>query len=175
MASQHKPYAVLGVITGVHGIRGEVRLKSFTGEPEAIAGYGPLEASIGKAIEIVSLRQSKGVFIARLKGIDDRTAAEALKGVELRLDRASLPEPEAGEFYHTDLIGLEAVTKDGEPYGQITAVHDFGAGDLLEIKLAAGGKNELIAFTKANVPVVDTANQKVVIVPPETIEDGEGT
>ena len=97
---------ILGVITGVHGIQGEVKLKSFTGDPEAIASYGPLDASNGTTLKIKSLKAHKDFFRARLEGIDDRNAAEALKGLELSIARDRLPEPEADEVYHADLIGL---------------------------------------------------------------------
>ena len=164
-------YVVLGVITGAHGIRGEVKLKSFTEDPEAIATYGPLQTSLGTVVEITALKPVKNGFVARLKGITDRNQAEALKGAELRLARAKLPLAEDGEFYHADLIGLTAETADGNDYGEIIAIHDFGAGDLLEVRLAETGKTELIPFTQTCVPVVDIETRKVVVVPPETVED----
>ncbi len=173
MPDSNSVCVVLGVITGAHGIRGEVKLKSFTGDPEDIAGYGPLETSHGSVIEITALRPVKGGLVARLKGIVDRNQAEALKGVGLFLARAKLPPAEDGEFYHADLVGLTARTADGSPYGEITAIHDFGAGDLLEIRRAETGKTELIPFTVACVPVVDIENRMVVVAPPETMEDEE--
>jgi 16S rRNA processing protein RimM len=166
-------YVVLGVITGAHGIRGEVKLKSFTEDPEAVAAYGPLETSLGTVVDITALKPVKGGFIARLKGIADRNQAEALKGAELRLARTRLPPAEDGEFYHADLIGLTAETADGAPYGDIIAIHDFGAGDLLEVRLAETGKTELIPFTQSCVPVVDIENRKVVVTPPQMMEEEE--
>ena len=164
-------YVVLGVITGAHGIRGEVRLKSFTGDPEAITAYGPLATSHGETVQISALKPAKSGFIARLAGITDRNAAEALAGTELRLARAKLPPSGEGEFYHADLLGLTAEMADGTPYGEIVAIHDFGAGDLLEIRRAGTGKTELIPFTQTCVPVVDIENRRVVVAPPEAMED----
>ena len=117
------------------------------------------------------MKPSKNGFIARIKGVTDRNQAEALRGTELRVDRDKLPEPHEGEFYHADLIGLKADTTRGEPYGDVIAVHDFGAGDLLEIQLAGSSKTELIAFTAETVPAIEIANGRIVIVPP--VEDEE--
>jgi 16S rRNA processing protein RimM len=176
MAAPDRSFTVLGVITGAHGIRGEVKLKSFTGEPEAVGSYGPLETRDGRSFEITGLKPAKAGFVARIKGIGDRNQAEALKGTELGLPRHRLPEPEPEEFYHQDLIGLSAETADGEPYGEVVAVHDFGAGDLLEVRHEGVKATELIPFTKAAVPEVDLQARKVVVVPPkETEDEDEGT
>ena len=118
---------ILGVITGVHGIQGEVKLKSFTGDPEAIASYDPLDASNGTTLKIKSLKAHKDFFRARLEGIDDRNAAEALKGLELSITRDRLPEPEADEVYHADLIGLCVHDTNGAEIGTVVDVVDFGA------------------------------------------------
>jgi 16S rRNA processing protein RimM len=160
----------LGIITGAHGIRGRLRVKSFTADPEAIAGYGPLSDESGaRRFDLELTGAQKGVLIARIKGIDDRNAAEALRGLRLYVARAALPEPEADEFYETDLIGLEATHEDGSACGTIRAVNDFGAGASLEIEDQAG-QTLLVPFTNAAVPVVDIANKRVVVVPPTVLE-----
>lgn len=161
----------LGIITGVHGIKGWVRVKSFTAEPEAIAAYGPLEDESGArrfAIELVGA--GKGVLLAQIAGIDDRDAAERLKGLRLYVQRAVLPPPEEGEFYEADLIGLAALLEDGTRFGTVRAVNDFGAGASLEIEDAAG-KTVVVPFTAAAVPVVDVAGKRVVVVPPAGLLD----
>lgn len=164
----------LGIVTGAHGIRGRVRVKSFTADPEAIAAYGPLSDESGaRRFDLELTSAQKGVLIARLKGVDDRNAAEALRGVRLYVDRAALPPPEEDEFYETDLIGLVATREDGSIFGTIRAVNDFGAGASLEIEDQAG-QTLLVPFTNAAVPVVDIANKRVVVVPPTVLEGPSG-
>lgn len=154
------------VITGVHGVRGIVRVKSFTEMPEAIADYGPLEGSDGRSYEVEVTGSAKGVLLCRLSGVADRNAAEALKGVELFLSRGLLPADEdEDEWYAADLIGLEAVFPTGEPAGTVLAVHDFGAGDLLEIACPDGAV-ELLPFAEAFVPEVSLDERRIVIDPP---------
>lgn len=160
---------VLARIGAPHGVQGEVRVKSFTEDPMAIAGYGPLVDPSGQCFNIVSARPAKGVLIVRFKGVDSREAAEALKGVELGVDRSVLPEPDdADEFYHADLIGMIAVDAQGEPVGTVRAVNDYGAGDVIEIALSRGG-TELVAFTRVNVPEIDIATRRLTVVLPETV------
>lgn len=171
MASGSDHHVVLGIITSAHGIRGEVKLKSFTEDPGAIAGYGPLQTKTGGTLEIETLKPSKNGFIARIKGVTDRNQAEALRGTELRVDRSKLPEPDDEEFYYADLIGLNAETPDGQNYGKVIAVHDFGAGELLEIQLTGSNRTELIAFRAETVPAIEIANGRIVVVPP--VEDEE--
>jgi 16S rRNA processing protein RimM len=168
---------LLGRITGAHGIRGEVVVHSFAAVPEDIAAYGPLSDKTGErsfVLKVVRMTP-KGAVIARIAGIDDRNAAEALKGTELFVDRKKLPPPGEGEFYHTDLIGLAAVSQDGAPLGEVVGVHNFGAGDLIEIRLAAGGETELVTFTDAFVPTVDIPGRRVVVILPAAApgEDGD--
>jgi len=161
----------LGIITGAHGIRGRVRVKSFTADPEAIAGYGPLSDESGaRRFELELTGVQKGVLIARIEGADDRNAAEALRGLRLYVRRADLPPPEEDEFYQADLIGLAATREDGSAFGTIRAVNDFGAGASLEIEEPTG-KLVLVPFTNAAVPVVDIANKRVVVVPPTGLLD----
>ncbi len=162
---------LMGVITGAHGVRGLVRVKSFAAEPAAIAAYGPLEDEHGERRFVLDLRGAvKGVLIARLDGVTDRNAAERLKGTRLYLSRAALPEPEAEEYYHADLLGLAVELKDGAPFGRVRAVHDFGAGDSLEVE-RPNGRVVMVPFTRAAVPVVDIAGGRLVVDPPEGLLD----
>src|SRR5207253_1292409 len=123
-----------GVITAAHGIKGEVKLKSFTADPKAIAAYGPLIASTGERFEIARLKPQKDGFIATLKGIADRNKAETLKGVELFVPRRQLPVPDDDEVYVHDLIGVTVMDLSGAQFGTVVAVPNFGAGDLIEIR-----------------------------------------
>lgn len=170
---------LLGHIAGAHGIKGEVLVKSYTGDPLAIADYGPLADERGRAFEIASVRASNKGVIARLKGVTDRNAAEALKGVALHVDRAKMPEPDEGDYYHADLVGLAAVDASGNAIGKVVAVQNFGAGDLLELRLDGAKQTEFVPFTDACVPTVDIAGGRVTVRLPETIgsqdeENAEG-
>jgi 16S rRNA processing protein RimM len=146
-------------------------LWTYTEDPIAITRYGPLEAEDGsRNFEIAALRPAKGHLVARLRGVDDRDAAERLTNIKLYVARERLPAPADDEFYHVDLVGLAAVDMDGGDRGRVVAVHDFGAGILLEIQPQQGA-SMLLPFTTAAVPTVDIAGGKVVIVPPEeTVE-----
>jgi 16S rRNA processing protein RimM len=156
----------LGQIGAAHGVRGEVRLHSFTSEPRAIAGYGPLETEDGRIFEIEAMRPAKDHFVVRLSGICDRNAAEQLSKVKLYVPRERLPEPgEPDEFYHADLIGLAVLDPAGKSLGTVIAIHNFGAGDLIEVQADTGGETELIPFDEAHVPVVDVAAGRIVISP----------
>jgi 16S rRNA processing protein RimM len=154
-----------------HGVRGEIRLWPYTGDPLAVAGYGPLETEDGKRrFEIATARAAKDHLVARIKGIDTRNDAEKLNGLELFVARDKLPATGDGEFYHADLIGLAAVTAADQPLGRIVAVHNFGAGDIIEIASGNGGETKLLPFSDAVVPTVDLANGRAVIVLPNEIE-----
>jgi 16S rRNA processing protein RimM len=156
----------VGQIGAPHGVRGEVRLRSFTGEPDAITQYGPLETEDGRLLKIETLRAAKDHFVAALAGIDDRDAAEKLANLKLYVPRERLPAlVDTDEFYHADLIGLAVVNKAGDRLGTVLAIHNFGAGDLIEVRLDANGKTEMIAFNESNVPIVDIAAGKIVIDP----------
>jgi 16S rRNA processing protein RimM len=172
---------LLGVVIGAQGVRGEVKVKTFTAEPEALGDYGPLQdASATKAYQVKVLRLSKGdVVIARIKGVEDRNAAEAMKGTELYVQRSALPQAGEGEFYHADLVGLTAMMS-GRVLGRVMAVHNYGAGDMLEVKTdtgGPGGRSAMVPFTDDAVPVVDLAAGTVTVEPafwlgaPETEED----
>jgi 16S rRNA processing protein RimM len=160
-------------IGAAHGIRGEVRLWAFTEDPAAIAGYGALETEDGaRRFTIETLRRAKDHLVVRLSGIADRDAAEALRNTKLFVPRARLPATDDDDtFYHADLIGLAAVTPDGGAFGDVVAMHNFGAGDLLEIKLAGSHATVLLPFTKAVVPAVELANRRIVIDPPADAVD----
>ncbi len=148
-----------------HGVRGEVRFFPFTQDPMAVLDYQPLTDKDGRrAVRILSLRPGKDHFVARLEGIDDRTKAEALTQMELYAPRDRLPPEEDDDtFYHADLMGLRVEGEDGAVIGTVSALHDFGAGDILEYAPASGGKSRMVPFTKAAVPVVDVPGGRVVI------------
>ena len=136
----------------------------------AIASYGPLESEDGtRRFTIETLRPAKDHFVARLAGIGDRNAAETLTNLKLYVSRDRLPPTEDGEFYHADLVGLAAVTPDGAPLGTVTAVHNFGAGDVIEIK-PESGESLLVPFTDAAVPKIDIAAGRMVVVPLTAVE-----
>jgi 16S rRNA processing protein RimM len=169
----------LGEIVGAHGVRGLVRVRPFTEEPEAITAYGALRDQRDRPIGLEPAGRVKGVVLARVEGVTDRDQAEALRGTRLYVARADLPAIEdADTYYHADLIGLTAETPEGQALGRVTAVHDFGAGDVLEIETepAAGrgrGDSLLVPFTREAVPEVDPSAGKLVVRPPEPAEAGE--
>ena len=166
---------LMGRIGAAHGIKGEVRIQSFTDEPLALADYGPLATNKpGLTIEIEHARATTNVLVARLKGITDRTAAEKLNGVELYVDRDKLPPPDAeDDFYHADLIGLDARLNDGTVLGKVTAIPNFGASDLLEVTDARSGDTYLYPFTKAVVPEIHLAEGYLIIEVPVEADPGE--
>lgn len=143
----------MAIIGAAHGIKGEVRVKSFTGDPLALSEYGPLQDAKGRKFEIADIRPQGEVVVVRLKGISDRNAAEALNGVELFVGRSKLPPEDEGEFYHDDLVGLSVRDETGAAIGKVTAVQNFGGGDVLELTVD-GRKGILIPFTHAAVPEI---------------------
>lgn len=162
----------VGAIAGAFGVQGEVRLKSFCAEPEAIASYGPLLTEDGRQFTLRLTRPINGAFAARVGGVVTREQAEALKGTRLYASRESLPPLAEDEFYHTDLIGLPVFDTGGAPLGTVRAVLDHGAGDILEIA-RPGAAELLLPFTRAAVPTVDLAARRIVVDPPEgLIETG---
>src|SRR5215469_5414650 len=162
----------LGQIGAAHGVRGEVRLRSFTADPEAIGRYGPLETEDGRIVRIESLRHAKDHLVARLAGVADRTAAEQLTNAKLYVLRARLPEPDQpNEFYHADLIGLAVVDRAEDKLGTVVAIYNFGAGDLIEVRSSDGGTTRMLPFDEATVPVVDLIAGRLVIVLPEVEQD----
>ena len=166
---------LMGTIGAAHGIKGEVRIASHTQDPEAIADYGPLKTNRpGLVITIESARLQKTVLIARIKGVRDRNAAELLNGVELYVERSRLPEIEdEDDFYHADLIGLDARLDNGVSIGAVSAIYDHGAGDILEVRDERSGDTFLYPFTKAVVPLIRIADGYLVIAPPLDAEPGE--
>ncbi len=162
----------VGVIVGAHGVRGAVRIKAFTEDPAAVAAYGPVEDEEGRRFRIKVVGIAKGVVTATLAGVDDRNAAEALKGARLYVARAALPAAEEDEYYHSDLIGLRAEYEDGSVFGTVRGVFDFGAGDVLELGLP-DGRVEMLPFTRVVVPVVDVKAGRLVVVPPAVADARE--
>ncbi|MDP3603408.1 MAG: ribosome maturation factor RimM [Bosea sp. (in: a-proteobacteria)] len=164
---------LLGVIGAAHGIKGEVRIKAFTGDPLAIADYGPLTDEKGRRFEIAEIRPAKEVVVARLKGITSREAAESLNGVNLFVSRDKIPAPEdEEEFLQADLIGCAVVGPDGVVLGTVTTVANYGAGDLLDI-LLPDGRSVLMPFTKAFAPRIDIAARRIEAVPPEGLFEAD--
>jgi len=163
-------------IGAAHGVRGAVKLWTFTEDPLAVKAYGPLLTKDGaRSFEVATAREAKGHLVATLKGIATREDAEQLNGLELYVAREKLPATEEDEYYHADLIGLAAVNAASEPIGRVTAIHNFGAGDIIEIA-PAHGATMLLPFTNAVVPSVDLAAGRVVIeLPDEIVGDGEGS
>lgn len=164
----------IGAIVGAHGVRGAVRVKSFTADPLDVAAYGPAEDEAGKrrfTLRVVG--EVKDHVIATLEGVNDRNAAEALKGTGLYVSRDRLPEVEEDEFLYSDLVGLQALGTDGSVIGTVKGVANWGAGDLLDIARPGQG-SLLVPFTKDAVPVVDMGKGQVVVDPPAFAEDDEG-
>lgn len=165
MAKLENP-VLMATIGAAQGLRGEVRVRSFTADPTALGDYGNLHSEDGRIFEILEIREAKNVVIVRFRGINDRNAAEALNGLELFIERDNLPDEELedDEFYYADLEGLEAVDRDGKSYGTVSAVYDFGAGDLLELK-GPGRRPALIPFSEAAVLEIDLEGGKILIDP----------
>lgn len=153
----------LGAIVAAHGVKGAVKVACFTSEPEAIVAYGPLTDESGKKqFKLEVIGPSKGGVLARVAGVNDRNAAEALKGTRLYVERKALPSTDEEEFYHADLIGLAARWEDGAALGRVAAVHNFGAGDVLEIA-RDGASSLMVPFTREAVPQVDVRGGFVTI------------
>ena len=163
-------------IGAAHGVRGAVKLWTFTEDPLAVKAYGPLLTKDGaRSFEVATAREAKGHLVATLKGIATREDAERLNGLELYVAREKLPATEEDEYYHADLIGLAAVNAANEPIGRVAAIHNFGAGDIIEIA-PPQGSTMLLPFTNAVVPSVDLAAGRVVIeLPDEIAGEDEGS
>lgn len=165
----------VGVVVGAHGVRGAVRIKSFTEDPIDIASYGPVSDETGaKRYRLTLLGEAKGgVVLAGLEGVSDRNAAEALKGVKLWVERSALPPPEEEEFYYSDLVGLRAELADGTEVGRVKGVYDFGGGDVIDI--TGPGGSLMLPFTRKAVPLVDVAGGRLVVDPPEWVDGDRQT
>ena len=158
---------LLGEIGAAQGLKGEVRIRSYTQDQAAITSYGALEDEGGRVVEIESLRVTPKALIARVKGVTTREGAEALNGTKLYVPRDRLPEREEEEWYHAELIGLAAVDRQGEPIGTVVAIQNFGAGDLIEVKPTSGGATMFLPFTRDTVPEIDVEGGRLTLVPPE--------
>jgi 16S rRNA processing protein RimM len=153
---------LLGVVAAPHGVRGLVRIRSYTEDPMAVASYGPLSDEAGKKkYRVEALSAAKGAVLARIEGVADRTAAEALRGLRLYVERSALPAAGEREWYEADLVGLPAVGKDGRNWGKVVAFHEFGAGPVMEVSAGL-----MLPFTDEVVPEIDVEGGKVVVDPP---------
>lgn len=165
----------IGVVGAPHGVRGEARVKTFTEDPTSLSAYGPLATKDGRMLAVSSLRLLKGdMVVARFKGVDTREAVEALTGHALFAPREAMPAPDDDEFYHADLIGLRVETASGETIGEVTTVQNFGADDLVEVRLSGSRRTVYLPFTKAVVPVIDFTGGRIVVDPPEGALDEPG-
>ena len=162
----------VGAVSGARGVRGELRIKPFTDDPKHVGAYGPVETEDGTRVLTLTGLKAKGDEVtAWAKEVKSRDEAMALKGTRLYVAKAHLPASQEDEFYYADLVGLAAITKDEDDIGQVIAVHDFGAGDVLEIRLAQEKREVMVPFTKDCVPEVDVPGGKVVIDPPDGLFD----
>jgi 16S rRNA processing protein RimM len=169
------PQICVARIGAAHGVRGAVKLWTFTEDPLAVKAYGPLLTKDGaRQFEVTHAREAKGHLVATLKGVATREEAERLNGLELYIAREKLPATSENEYYHADLIGLAAINAANEPLGRVIAIHNFGAGDIIEIA-PAHGATMLLPFTNAVVPSVDLANGRVVIELPQEIEGDDSS
>lgn len=160
----------VGVITGAHGIKGQVKLRSFTSDPLDIENYSPLLNETGtRCFEMQIDGETRQGLIATIKGIRDRNAAEALKGAQLFTEKSKLPPAEEEEFYYDELIGLDVRDNTGVILGKVVALYDFGAGDIIEMKLTAGGK-EMYPFTRQNFPEIRSEEGYILAELPEIID-----
>lgn len=165
---------LLGRIVGAHGIRGDVVVRSYAGAPDAIGSYGPLASADGaRSFKLRVVRVTAKGIVARVAGVADRNAAEALAGTDLYVARAQLPAAADGEFYHADLIGLAAVGPDGSAIGRVVGVYNFGAGDLLDIALDGARRTEMVPFTDHFVPEIDVPGRRITVVLPVSVEADE--
>lgn len=164
---------LLGAVIGAHGLKGEVKVKSFAETPDRLGAYGPLHGRDGRIFTIETLRAiDEASAVLRFEGVDNREAAQALKGLELYVARAALPETEAEEFYHADLVGLRAEDEAGRLIGHVRGIHNFGAGDVLDIE-KPDGSDVLLPFAREFVPIIDIGSGRVVIAVPEEVETQE--
>ena len=153
----------LGRIVGAHGVRGIVRVQSHTANPDDLTAYGALSDATGNRRFALSVTgHVKGLLLARIEGVDDRNTAEALRGTDLHIPRAALPPTEGEEFYHVDLLGLRAESAEGDALGRVSAIHDHGAGPIVEIQ-PPDGPSTLVPFTREHVPAVDIEDGRIVV------------
>lgn len=157
---------LVGTIGAAQGLRGEVRVRTYTTDPTALGDYGHLHSADGRSFEVLEVREAKNMAIVRFRGINDRTTAETLNGLELYIERDNLPDDalDDDEFFYADLEGLEAVDDNGTSYGAVSGIFDFGAGDLLELK-GPGKRPVLIPFSEAAVLEIDLEGGRILIDP----------
>ena len=164
---------LIGVITSAHGVRGEVRVKSFTADPDNLPSYGPFTDASGVDVYNINVTgHSRGLLLGRVNDVRDRNSAEALVGTELYINRDILPPAEDDEFYYADLVGLNVLLESGEVYGRVRSVQEYGAGDVLEI-MGLNGQTSLLPFTREIFPVVEMNAGCLVMVPPGIVEARE--
>ena len=160
-------------IGAAHGVKGEVRVKSFTEDPLDLDAYGPLVTRDGARRFTLRAIKGDGMLVVAFDGVADRTNAEKLNGTDLYVPRSALPETDEDDFYYEDLVGLQALTPEGEAIGRVTGVFDFGAGDLLEIA-PENAKSFLVAFTRETVPAIDLASRRLTLIRPAETGDDAG-
>lgn len=171
-----KDRVLLGIVAAPHGVRGLVRIKSFTEDPMSVAAYGPLSDETGKkAYRVEALSATRDAVLARIEGVANRTAAEALRGLRLYVERSALPDAGERQWYEADLVGLAAVGRDGRDWGKVTAFHDFGAGPTMEVSGGPSNGSVMLPFTDEAVPEIDVEGGKVVIDPPAGLLAGGET
>ena len=169
MALNHEDRVCVGVIAGAHGVRGQVKIKSYTEVPEDVAAFGPVVDDAGNRYKIAITGYAKGTVLTRLEGVTDRDRAQEMRGTKLYVNRDLLPKLiENDEYYYSDLVGLSVENPKGEVLGTVKGVFDFGAGDILEFD-SVGGQSEMVSFTESSVPVVDLEGKRIVVDMPEEV------
>ena len=158
----------MAAVAAAHGLRGVLKLRCFTDQPEDVAAYGPVFDQNGRRLELEVIGPAPGGVLARAQGIDDRNAAEALRGTELFVSRSALPDPAPDEFYYSDLEGLEALRPDGSRFGVVQGVANFGAGDVIDV-LADDGRQISLPFTREIVPSIDLERRRLVVQAPDEL------
>jgi len=169
MALNHEDRVCVGVIAGAHGVRGQVKIKSYTEVPEDVGAFGPVTDDAGNCFKIAITGHAKGTVLTRIEGVKDRDRAQEMRGTKLYVNRDLLPKLiEDDEFYYSDLVGLQVQNSKGEVLGTVKGVFDFGAGDLLEF-INESGQSEMVSFTESSVPVVDLEGKRIVVDMPEVV------
>ena len=166
--ARDRDWVCVAVVATAHGLRGMLKLRCFTERSEDVAAYGPVFDRSARRLELEVIGPAPGGVLARVQGIEDRTAAEALRGAELFVPRSALPEPGPDEFYYSDLEGMEALRTDGSHFGVVHSVGNFGAGDLIEV-MADDGRRISLPFTREVVPRIDLERRRLVVQPPDEL------
>jgi 16S rRNA processing protein RimM len=166
--ARDRDWVCVAVVATAHGLRGMLKLRCFTERPEDVAAYGPVFDQNGRRFELEVIGPAPGGVLARAHGIEDRNAAEALRGAELFVPRSALPELASDEFYYSDLEGMEALRADGSRFGVVHGVANFGAGDLIEV-MADDGQRISLPFTRETIPSIDLERRRLVVQPPDEL------